>query len=499
MEKWRNVGKEAQGDGAMTKPISSSIPPSPYLSLSPSSRLPVVIIGGGFAGLAAAVELAEHGVKVLLLERRAFLGGRAYSFTDKTTGDTIDNGQHLMMGCYRHTLSFLEKIGSLAKLKFQQNLQVDFLSQSANGEITHASFKCPSLPAPLHLLAGLFKLETIGWKDRLNALRVGLELRRLNGNRASLPTSLVDVTVREWLTRLGQTEKMQSRFWDLVALATLNETPGLASADMFARVLDQAFMHTRQDSTMVISKVGLSELYTDNARRFIEARGGEVRLNAEVEQTEFSQARAVAVKLKTGERIAAEAIISAVPYFALGRMLPPEIAAASSLKPALEFKSAPIVSINLWYAEPVTDVEFTGLLDSRIEWVFNKNAISGSSHSGHQHLALVISGAHEAARLNKGELIELAIGEMNRFFPAAGNQQPVHVFVVREHDATLSHTVGTARLRPKQKTGFENLFLAGDWTDTGLPATIESAVFSGQQCARLVLEKVSVRHPHLIL
>ncbi|MFN0110496.1 MAG: hydroxysqualene dehydroxylase HpnE [Blastocatellia bacterium] len=461
----------------MPKPINPPIHPSP--------RFPVIIVGGGFAGLAAGVELAEQSVRVLMLERRAFLGGRAYSFTDKTTGDTIDNGQHLMMGCYHHTLSFLEKIGSLNKLKFQQNPQVDFLSLSPDGSPSHASFKCPSLPAPLHLLAGLFKLETIGWKDRFNALRVGLELRRLNGNQALL----ADVTVREWLTRLGQTKKMQSRFWDLVALATLNETPDRASADMFARVLDQAFMRTRQDSTMVISKVGLSELYTDDARRFIEARGGEVHLNAEVEQIEFNENHAVAVKLKTGERIAAEAIISAVPYFALGRMLPAEIAAAPNLKHALEFKSAPIVSINLWYAEPVTNVEFTGLLDSRIEWAFNKNAISGDSHSSHQHLVLIISGAHEAARLNKEELIELGIGEMRRFFPAARKQQPVHAFVVREHDATLSHTVGVARLRPKQKTQFENFFLAGDWTDTGLPATIESAVFSGQRCAQHIWQK----------
>ncbi len=449
------------------------------------NRLPVVVIGGGFAGLAAAVQLAEQGVRVLLLERRAFPGGRAYSFTDKTTGDTIDNGQHLMMGCYHHTLSFLEKIGSLSKLKFQQNPQVDFLSETPNGEVSHASFKCPSLPAPLHLLAGLAKLDTIGWPDRLKALRVGLELRRLNGNQVLL----ADLTVRDWLTRLGQTETMQSKFWDLVALATLNETPDRASADMFARVLDQAFMHTRQDSTMVISKVGLSELYTDDARRFIEARGGLVRLNAEVEQIEFNGARAIGVKMKSGERIEADTVISTVPYFALGRMLPPEIAASPSLKPALEFTSAPIVSINLWYSKPVTDVEFAGLLDSRVEWVFNKNAISGDSRSGLQHLALVISGAHEAAKLNKEELIALAVTEMERFFPAARSQKPVHAFVIREHDATLSHTVGTARLRPSQKTEFENFFLAGDWTDTGLPATIESAVFSGQECARLYFNK----------
>lgn len=467
--------------------VPPSHPPSVSSSFSPS----VLIIGGGFAGLAAAVELADQGAKVLLLERRSFLGGRAYSFTDKTTGDTVDNGQHLMMGCYHYTLRFLEKIGSLGKLKFQQNPQVDFLSLLANGQTQHASFRCPSWPAPLHLLAGLFKLQTIGWRDRWNALRVGLELRRLNGNR----TELADITVREWLTRLGQTETMQRRFWDLVALATLNETPDRASADMFARVLDQAFMHTRQDSTMVISRVGLSDLYTDDARRFVEQRGGTVRLNAEVARIEFDGLRAMGVELKTGERIQADAIISAVPYFALPRMIAPEVFAASpNLRSIAQFKSAPIVSVNLWYAEPVTDVEFSGLLESRIEWVFNKNAISGHSKSGHQHLALVVSGAHEAAKLPKEELISSAVAEMERFFPAARRQKPAHAFVVRERDATISHTVGTARLRPPHKTEFENFFLAGDWTDTGLPATIESAVQSGVDCADAVGHLVQLSH-----
>ncbi len=473
-----------------SSPSNRAFPPSPPPYVSPSLSPSVLIIGGGFAGLAAAVDLADRGLKVMLLERRSFLGGRAYSFTDKTTGDTVDNGQHLMMGCYHHTLRFLEKIGSLGKLKFQQNPQVDFLSLSASGQTNHASFRCPSLPAPLHLLAGLFKLQTIGWRDRWNALRVGLELRRLNGNR----TELADITVRDWLTRLGQTETMQRRFWDLVALATLNETADRASADMFARVLDQAFMHSRQDSTIVISKVGLSDLYTDDARQFVEQRGGTIRLNAEVARIEFDDRRAVAVELRTGERIAADAIISAVPYSALPRMIAPEIFDASPcLRHIAQFKSAPIVSVNLWYAQPVTDVEFSGLLESRIEWMFNKKAISGDGKSSHQHLALVVSGAHEAAKLSKEELIAIAVAEIERFFPAARRQKPVHAFVVREHDATISHTVGTARLRPSHKTEFENFFLAGDWTNTGLPATIESAVQSGQQCAKLIPATVAAK------
>ena len=462
--------------------------------VSPSPCPPVLIIGGGFAGLAAAVDLAEAGSRVLLLERRSFLGGRAYSFTDKTTGDTIDNGQHLMMGCYHRTLRFLEKIGSLDKLKFQPDPQVDFLHERADGSVTRASFKCPPLPAPLHLLGGLARLKTIGWGDRLRALGVGLAVRTLNGNQ----DKLAEITVREWLDSLGQSERIQRRFWGPMALATLNEAPEVASADMFARVIELGFMRTKRDSAMVVSRVGLSDLYTQQARSFIEDRGGEVRLNADVARIEFEGDCAAGVTLRSGERIEAGAVISAVPYFALRRMLTAEFASAHF--PYLDhFKSAPIVSINLWYDKSFTDLEFAGLLDSPIEWVFNKNAINLSGgqsggqgaepeSAGRQHLALVISGAHEAATRPKEELIALADAQIKRFFPAARGLRPFHAFVVREYDATISHTVGTAKLRPSSRTQFDNFFLAGDWTATGLPATIEGAVQSGQECARMVLE-----------
>jgi squalene-associated FAD-dependent desaturase len=446
-----------------------------------------LIIGGGFAGLAAAVDLVEVGRRVLLLERRSFLGGRAYSFTDKTTGDTIDNGQHLMMGCYHRTLRFLEKIGSLDKLKFQPDPQVDFLREGANGSVTRASFKCPPLPAPLHLLGGLARLNTIGWGDRLRALSVGLAVRALNGDR----DMLAEITVREWLDSLGQSERIQRCFWRPMALATLNEAPEVASADMFARVIELGFMRTKRDSAMVISRVGLSDLYTRQAQGFIEDRGGEVRLNADVARIEFEGACAAGVTLRSGERIDADVVISAVPYFALRRMLPSEVADAHF--PYLDrFKSAPIVSINLWYDEPITDLEFAGLLDSPVEWVFNKNAINEGGEHGRaaprrQHLALVISGAHEAATRPKEELIALAGAQVERFFPAARGRRPFHAFVVREYDATISHTVGIVRLRPSSRTRFDNFFLAGDWTATGLPATIEGAVQSGQDCARIVL------------
>jgi uncharacterized protein with NAD-binding domain and iron-sulfur cluster len=253
------------------------------------------------------------------------------------------------------------------------------------------------------------------------------------------------------------------------------------------RVLDQAFLHNRHDSLLIVSKVPLSDLYTEQARSYIESHGGEVRLNSEVLKIEVDGTRVRTLTLRSGELIEVEAVISAVPYFSLRRLLPNEVVHSSDCFRSLEqFRSSPIVSINLWYNEPVTDLEFVGLLDSPIEWVFNKNAIAGENVIKRQHLALVISGAHGVAAKPNNELSGMAASVMERFFPAAARRQLIHSLVVREQDATLSHTVGTTRLRPPQKTNLNNFYLAGDWTATGLPATIESAVRSGQECARIV-------------
>lgn len=438
---------------------------------------PVIIIGGGFAGLAAAVDLAEKGKQVLVLERRSFLGGRAYSIQDKITGDTVDNGQHLMMGCYHHMLSFLHKIGATEKLKFQPAPRVDFIHPT----LGHASFTCPNLPAPFHLLAGLSRLKTLSWSDRVKALRVGLAVKIMNGSREPL----ANISVKQWLDELEQSERMQDNFWNPMALATLNERPEIASADMFAEVIEQAFMRRKSDSTMVISRVGLSELYTEDAAKFIEARGGEVRLNTAVKNIEVKHGAIKSVLLSNDERIDAESVISAVPYFMLKEMLDEDV--LDEHFPSLKnFVSAPIVSINLWYENPVTEVEFVGLLDSPIQWVFNKNAIGGKPSSGLYQLALVISGAHDAAKMTKESLIEMATSEINRHFPEANNPTPIHAYVIKEQHATISHTVGVAAQRPSQQTKIQGFYLAGDWTATGLPATIESAVLSGQRCAEMI-------------
>jgi hydroxysqualene dehydroxylase len=433
----------------------------------------VIIIGGGFAGLAAGVALAERGAVVTLLERRGHLGGRAYSFTDPQTGDVVDNGQHLFMGCYRHTIAFLEKIGCLDRLTFQERPRVDFLDRDQG----YTSFECPRLPAPLHAVAGLIRMRGLTLGDKLGVARVGRAMRQNGSGKGAL-------TVKEWLERLGQSERIRERFWYPMAIATLNEDPQVASAGMLKVVLREAFGGGRRATSIGVARVGLSELYTEGASRFIEARGGSVRTNATVERLVIEGQRIVAVELKNGERRTADAVISAVPHAAFLKILPAELR-SGEFAAVERLRAAPIVSINLWFDRSVFDRQFVGLIGTRSQWLFNKNLIVKPTESSNQ-IAVIISAAHDFVDWTKEQLVEMALGELRELLPASRDAVLRHSRIVKEREATLSHTVESDHLRPGPRTSIANLILAGGWTATGFPDTIEGAVLSGHTAAEIV-------------
>lgn len=434
--------------------------------------LRVAIIGGGLAGLSAAVSLAERGSKVLLLERRNHLGGRAYSFPDPKTGCAIDNGQHLFMGCYGETISFLKKIGSLDHLEFQPRLRVDFLEKRG-----HISLDCPRLPPPFHLIAGLLRMRGLTFRDKFSAIKAGRAL----GSSGSLE----DRTVSQWLRSLDQSARISELFWHPLAIATLNENPDVASARMLLAVLKKAFTGSRFDSVLGMSRAALSDLYTHAARRFIESRNGEVRTNAAVEELVIEKKEVKSAALKGGERIEADFFISAVPPRAFLEMLS-EDARQGEFADIGRLNSSPIVSINLWFDRPVVEHRFAGLIGARIQWLFNREEIIKDRSSN--HLALIISAARDFIDLSKEELVGIALEDLRAFVPESRGANLVHSFVVKEREATLSHTIESDRLRPDSRTSIANLILAGDWIATGLPATIESAVMSGHRAADLVGE-----------
>jgi squalene-associated FAD-dependent desaturase len=272
-----------------------------------------------------------------------------------------------------------------------------------------------------------------------------------------------------------------------MAIATLNEDPEIASAAMLKVVLREAFGGGRKSTSIGIARVGLSDLYTEGARAFIEAHGGEVRVGAPVNQIIIEQGKTVAVELKGGERIAADAIISAVPPQALRPMLPREIG-ETEFANLTQLGSSPIVSINLWFDRSIIDREFVGLIGTRSQWIFNKDLIVKPNRQANQ-IAVIISAAHQYVDWTKTQLVEMALAELHELLPASRAATLRHTRIVKEREATLSHTLASDRLRPGPQTSIPNLILAGDWTATGLPATIESAVISGNIAAQLVAEK----------
>ena len=234
----------------------------------------VLIIGGGFSGLAAGVALAEEGRGVRLLEQKPHLGGRARSFLDPATGSVVDNGQHIFMGCYHATIRFLSTIGTLDRIRFQQRLTVHFLDR--NGRLT--VLQCPGLPSPWHVLLGVLRSGSFSFKEKLEVLRLGRSLQRAK----AMDRGSEKLSVREWLTRLGQSERLQRNFWDLLCIAALNEDPGIASAALFERVLRLALFTSPEDSRLGIARVGLSDVYVDAATAYIRARGGRVECSRSV-------------------------------------------------------------------------------------------------------------------------------------------------------------------------------------------------------------------------
>lgn len=381
------------------------------------------------------------------------------------------------MGCYHHTIAFLETIGRLDRLKFQERPRVDFL----DGE-GFTSFDCPPLPAPLHVLAGLVRMKGLGARDKLRALNVG---RAIKGNGKSSADGL---TVDQWLDRLGQSSNIKTRFWNPMVIATLNQRPDIASARMLKVVLQEAFAGNSKSANIGISRVGLSDLYTDGATDFIRSHGGDVQTGAHVQKLIFEhgeRGRVTAVGLRDGERIeAADYFISAVPPAALFAMLPDELR-SKEFAPLERLGSSPIVSINLWFDRPVIDREFVGLLGTRSQWIFNKDLILPTDKRSNQ-IAVIISAARDFVDWTRTDLVEMALSDLHQLLPDSRSAVLLHSAIVKEREATLSHTVESDSLRLGPQTSMPNLILAGDWTDTGLPATIESAVMSGDVAARII-------------
>lgn len=424
-----------------------------------------MVCGGGLAGLAAACEASLLGAEVTLVERRPFLGGKAYSFVHDATSTEVDNGQHVFLGCCTAYIAFLRLIGAYANTTLQPLLDAPVRDRAGRSGALRAS----RLPAPLHLGPSFLTYPLLSGAEKANATRA---LAALGVLRPGQREELDEVTFAEWLVAHGQSPGAIERFWDLIVLPTCNDRSDRVSAALAAFVFQEGFFRTRTGSAIGWSRVGLTRLVDPPVRRFLERRGVRILTGHGV-----AGVCGTSVELSSGEVLTGDVVVLALPPERVCEVCP------DSLPDHVALESSPIVNVHVWYDRPVMDQLFTAIVDSPAQWVFNRTAMTGGDGPG-QHLAVSISGARAEVVQPKPDLIATITSELAYVFPAAANATVEKTVCVKEPDATFAAAPGQAASRPGTRSPVDGVVLAGAWTDTGWPATMEGAVRSGMLAAR---------------
>ena len=435
-----------------------------------SNRPRVVVVGGGLAGLSAAVEAADRGAAVTLLERRPRLGGATWSF--ERNGIWFDNGQHVFMRCCTAYRAFLERIGSAGGASMQSRLDVPVM---APGGPVGSIRRTPG-PAPLHLAPALLSYPHLSLRQRLAVLWAGLALRRLDPDDPALD----EMTFGEWLAARGQDTTAVETFWDLIVLPTVNAGAADASLKLAAKVFVTGLLTEAGAADIGWARVPLSALHGDAARRALEAAGGEVRSRVGVKAVRPGHP---GLEVQTDEQvIEADSVVVAVPHDAVAALLPSGTVAAQDR--LVELGISPIVNVHLVYDRPVTDLDFFATVGSDAQYVFDRTAGAGLD-DGRQCLAVSLSAAESYIGMASADLVSHFTAELARLLPAASEAKVTESIVTRENSATFLGVPGTDSLRAGAESGLPGVYLAGAWTDTGWPATMEGAVRSGTGAGRL--------------
>ncbi|MFD0688820.1 hydroxysqualene dehydroxylase HpnE [Actinomadura fibrosa] len=428
----------------------------------------VVIVGGGLAGISAAIALQEAEVPVTLVEARPWLGGATHSFRRGVL--SVDNGQHVALRCCTAYRGLLRRLRTDHLLDVQDRFDVTVLRADA----LPARLRRAPLPSPLHLLPALARYEPLSRTDRLRAMRAAAGLRRLDPRDAALD----DVAAGTWLAGRGQGPWAREALWGLFVTAALNAEVDDAALGLAAMVCRRALFGRPDAADIGVPAVPLEDLHGGPALRRIEEAGGTVRLKAKVEAVTADPKVVV-----DGAPIAADAVVMAVPHQAAARLLPPEALPEPLRWPELD--ASPIVNVHVVYDRPVLDLPFAAAVGSPVQWVFDRTAVSGLDGGG-QYLAVSLSAADRWIDVPSAELRARFVPELRRLLPAARRARVRDFFVTRERRATFRQRPGSGAARPSAATRAPGLFLAGAWTDTGWPDTMEGAVRSGLTAARLV-------------
>jgi squalene-associated FAD-dependent desaturase len=430
----------------------------------------VIVIGGGLAGLAASIALADSGLRVRLIEKAPRLGGRATTYL-LPDGESIDNCQHVTLRCCTNLEDFYRRLGAEGRIRYYDKL-VFATPREGRSEIQPSS-----LPAPLHLAPAFAAASFLNWRDKLGIARALFTVVRCAGKPAfKFPLSML-----EWLRQHHQTQQAIDRFWGVVLISALNEELDRMDAAYGIAVFWKAFLSNRHGFSVGIPAVPLTELYTlRNDRIDVHTRCGVAELLIENET-------AAGVRLDDGSEVRGRYCVAATTFDRLLQILPPAWRDRDGFADLTRLEVSPITSVHLWFDRPVMPELFLTALDRTIQWVFNKTKLSAVTNGSGEYLQIVISASHALSAKPQKEIIELCRRELAELIPQTAGVEPARCIVVRENAATFSPRPGCDRWRPDQKTAVRNLFIAGDWTQTGWPATMESAVRSGYRAAEGVL------------
>ncbi len=423
-----------------------------------------VIIGGGLSGISSAVFLSKNNHNVQLIEASPKLGGRAYSFQDKTTKDIIDNGQHILVGAYKTSFELLKIIGTENLPYYQKKLNATYITKGGN----RFSLKTPHTFYPLNLLQAILGFDLLSFNERIGIVKIISKLFFINEK------TLASKTVLEWLRENNQSENSIKSFWELLTVSTLNTSIDEASSLMFAKVLKEIFLNGNKASTIVLPKYGLSELFCDPAEKYLKDREAEVSLSEKVLAIETDGRKVTKVKTDKREITDFDFVISAIPNYSLQKLMP-ELPFINSLNQNIEL--SPIITIHLWLSKNILDEKFYGLIDSKIHWVYKNR----------DHISVVISSAEEIVEFDSKEIYKICIEELKIYFPKFKNVEVKNYKVLKEKRATFKSTPKSDVVRSKIKSPYKNFLLAGDWTNTKLPATIEGAILSGKAAVEKIL------------
>jgi zeta-carotene desaturase len=453
----------------------------------PADKPTVTVIGAGVAGLAAACALAGSGHRVRLLERRPYVGGRASSYEHPGTGEVIDNCQHILLGCCTNLIDLYRRLGVEDQIFWSDAMT--FIEPGGRQSVLAPS----PLPAPLHTALSFLNARCFSVTEKVTIAR---------GIQAFLWKTPADSeeTFAHWLARHHQTPRVIRRFWHTVLASALNEDPECISVRYAAKVLREVLLFSARGGAMGIPRIPLSELY-GHAIEYITARGGEVHLRTSAESFQQSGSQWT-VATSDGQSFASDAIILALSFEAAARLiaaLPQNDASRQLAANLAAFGHSPITSIHLWFDRDITPLTHAALLDATIHWLYNKSRLQPTRRDSSEHyIELVVSASKSLVAMQRQEIIDLAMRELALFFPAVKQAALLKAAVTKEVRATYSIRPMLDSIRPAAHSPWSGIYLAGDWTATGWPSTMESGVRSGYLAAEAVVRDAGASNTFLV-